>query len=313
MKRSTDWLTKQLVTIGSTAAGVIAGESPYQTPLDLYRAMVAANEARITEKDFTDDMRRGLLTEALHRQLLEDELGKKVHEHDQDMFLTNSAYPWAHALPDGWVFEVEGETRAERMPVQLKCPRPRSWHEIKLKGIHGYWLLGSQHTLAVTGSPFEYFSVLNVETMRLIHFPVYRDDNLIARLMQIEEEFFRNVEQRMEPILAAPQPLELPPAGGELVTLETEEAANAAATFMVAEELVKEAQSLYDTAKTRIKDLMGDARVAQLPGGLRCYNIQQQGRVTLDRKALERDGIDLAKYEKRGEPFTQFRPYHTGA
>ena len=81
LKRSNEWIATQLLTLGSTAAGVIGGQSPYQKLPELYDAMVAAAEGRITEKDLNDDMRRGLLTEPLHRSLLSEALGHRVDEH----------------------------------------------------------------------------------------------------------------------------------------------------------------------------------------------------------------------------------------
>lgn len=311
LRRSPEWIQKQLLTIGGSAAGVVAGESPYQTPAELYDVMVAADSGFATEKLLNDDMRRGILTEPLHRQLLEDELKIKVHEHDQDTFLHNEQYPWAHALPDGWLYLTTGEDSAETIPVQLKCPRPRAWHEIKLKGIHGHWWLGSQHVLALTGAPYEHFSVLNVETMRLIHFPVYRDDAAIEHLMRIEKTFYESFQARQRPPETPSERIEMPVFAGELLKLEDEEALDAASTLIEAREITREAQALEEAAKKKIQALMGDARVAELPG-LRAYNLLHDGRVTLDKPMMLADGIDVGKYEKRGKPYREFRTYRLG-
>lgn len=312
LQRSPEWLRQQVLTIGSSAAGTVVGASPYpdQTPALLYDAMVAAADGTIAEKHINDDMRRGLLTEPLHRYLLEEMLGKTIHEHAQNEFIYNYAMPWAHALPDGWmIFTKDDESDTVRIPVQLKCPRVKNWYDIKLKGVHGYWLLGSQHTLAVTGAPFEQFSVLNVESMRCLTFTVERDEKLISDLMAIEETFFKAFVARTPPLKLAQEPIELPEnLGGEMITVHTEEAANAAAAWLAARAFKREAEALESDARDNIKTLMGTARAAELPG-LRAYRTQQSGRLTYDHKAMSRDGIGLTKYERHGKPFDTFRAY----
>jgi hypothetical protein len=307
---SAEWRRLQLVTIGSTAAGVIANESPYESPRELYGRMIAARDNRLIDIPVNDDMRRGILTEPLHRMLLADELQREIHPHDQDQFLTNERYPWAHALPDGWLIHSETEMLTYQIPVQLKCPRPRSWHEIKLKGIHGHWLLGSQHTLAVTDAPFEQFSVLNPETFRVLTFPVYRDEILIGALMERERRFYDAYLIRAEPPEQT-EKLELPAVKGQMMMLDTPEALDCAGAYRDALRLETEAKELRDLAEERIKKMMGEYRVIELPG-LRCYKQDFPGRETLDKKKLQADGIDLTKYTKIGKPYSVFRPYLLG-
>ncbi len=305
IRKPESWVLKHLLTLGSTAAGVVAGESPYQTPAQLYDTMVAAVDGRLLPAAINDDMRRGLLTEPLHRQLLADELGVEVLDHDQDTFLYHDAMPWAHSLPDGWLLTVDDVA----IPVQLKCPRVRAWHEIRMKGIHGHWLLGSQHTLAVTGAPYEQFSVLNPETMRLITFPVYRDDELIPNLIKIEREFYTRFIARERPPEHTGAVIELPEPEGDYIQLSTPDAEHAASAYREAVEIMKEAEALKTAARDRIAELVGPVRVADLPG-LRVHQVSSQGRMTIDKDAMKRDGIDPRKYEKRGNPFTTFRAYN---
>ena len=304
MNKSTEWLIEHYRTIGSTGAGTVCGENPYMSRREYWQIMRAAHEGRVVETAMNDDMRRGILTEPLHLQLLEEAAGKEVVQHDQDEFIYHPAYPWAHTLPDGWI-DWEGKT----VPVQLKCPRARNWNRLRLEGIKGFWLLGCQHSIAVTDSEMEYFSVLNPETMQLLHYPVERDDELIVQLMDIEQHFFDLVRKGEEPEDDTDRP-ELPEIKGEMVTLYTEDAKEAAVALREARQLRKDAEDLEKLAKDRVKRLMGKAYVAQLPG-LRAYQIQMPGRVTLDKKAMERDGIDISKYEKQGKPYITFRVYET--
>lgn len=313
MKRSYDWLSRQLLTIGSSAAGVVAGESPYSTPFELYTAMVDAVAGCITAKDMNDDMRRGILTEPLHRELLAEKLGMEVDDHNQEEFLYNAKFPWAHALPDGWVAEGADWHEAfsiHRIPVQLKCPRVRSWYELKLKGIHGHWLLGSQHALAVTGAPYEHFSVLNPESMQLLTFVVERDEAIIDSLMNMEKKFYERFLERLPPEDTRVR-IELPPLTGDLVEIYSKDAEAAAASYLDAKEMLEEAEALCDISAARLKEIMGSARVADMPG-LRAYRSNQKGRPTYDYKAMGADGIDVEKYSKRGDDFETFRVFKRG-
>lgn len=304
--KSDTWIYEQIMTLGGSAAGVVAGESPYSTPAEHYDTMVEAFDGAGTlqGKPLNNDMRRGLMTEPIHRELLSVELGIEVHDHPQNNFIYNTDYPWAHALPDGWLYPTD----SEQVPVQLKCPRARSWYDIKRKGIHGYWLLGTQHSLAVTGAPYEYFSVLNADAFELVHFPVYPDQGLIDSLMQIEEEFYCAFKKRERPTEEKPH-IDMPKPTGSIITLDDKEALEAATFFRECKQMVGDAKALMVEAESKVKSLMGDAEVMEIPGW-RFYNTAQDGRKTFDKKAMAEDDIDFSKYQKRGKPFKTFRSYN---
>lgn len=309
MQKSTDWLLRQAATIGSSAAGVVAGQTPehYKTRAQLFDEMLAANEGRLLPSaGMNDHMRRGLITESLHRDLLSEVLGTEVRDHDQDEFIYASGKPWAHALPDGWIGVGENA-----VPVQLKCPTVKSWQSIKLKGIHGYWLIGSQHSLAITGAPYEHFSVLNVETMRVIEFPVYRDEELISALMEMERDFYQYVIEgrRPEEETAA---IELPEIGSaSYARFDGDDALGLVVDYLDANETIERWEEIRDHVKSKIKDLIGPVQCADLPG-LRVYHRDLPGKKSIDQAALKRDGIDPEKYKKAGKPYKEFRAYRMG-
>lgn len=307
--KSDKWLLEQAVTIGASGAGVIAGESPYETPEERWHVIRQAVLGRAPNGlKANDDMRRGLLTESLHRELLEAETGLAIIDHDQNQFIYNGEMPWAHALPDGWI-DWHGQT----IPIQLKCPRARNWHEIKLKGLHGHWLLGAQHSIAVNEAPLEYWSVLNPETMRLIHFPVHREDKIIAMLMQREKAFYKSVLDDEVPFSAEIEKIELPEVGGEMVTLTSEDALTAAAAYREAEDILRDAEALKESAKARIVELMNGHDVCEFPA-LRVYHREQAGRATFDKKALQKahPEIDLSQFERVGKCFKTLRAFRLG-
>lgn len=300
--KSLEWLLAHKSTIGSTASSTVVGLNPYQDSLDLWDDMLyAIEQKKVISGKTNGDMQRGILTEPLHRDLLSDVTGLEVFDHDQDDFVVDQNKPWAHTLPDGWVM-FEGK----RVPLQLKCPRPQGFADMKLNGIHDYWLLGTQHSMAITKCDVEYFSVLNPVTMELLHFPIYRDDTLINDLMEIEEKFFDSLKRSTRPEETPLLKVHLPP--GELVVIDSEEAIQAASSYLLSREILLEAEALQGQAKNRLKALMGDAHVVQLPG-LRCYNTQCDGRASLDTDKMIRAGINVDEFIKIGKPYTHFRAY----
>lgn len=308
--KSDHWLLEQARTIGATAAATVCGENPYESIHDLWPRMRAAvKEGAVPQALAANDhMRRGLLTEPLHLALLEEATGRDVIPHDQDQFVYHMEMPFAHDLPDGWI-DQDGLT----LPVQLKCPTSRNWHKIRLEGLHGQWLIGAQHTLAMHGAPMLYFSVLNPESMRLLHFPVLRDDALIAVIVSREHEFYRSVLDGVPPPVEPQEKIELPEIGGELVKIEGAEALATAAAWLEVEQLEQEIESLREAAKRKMLTLAANHAVFELPG-LRVYNRELPGRATFDSKAMKKahPEIDYAPFEKQGKPYRTFRTYHIG-
>jgi hypothetical protein len=128
--------------------------------------------------------------------------------------------------------------------------------------------------------------------------------------MEIEHRFHEAFLARHEPPSEVDK-IELPAVDGKMVTINTDEATDCALAYRDAVILEKDAKELRKMAEARIKTLMGEATIAELPG-LRCYNQMYPGRETLDKKALVADGIDVSKYQKVGKPYPVFRAFRLG-
>lgn len=311
--KSQDWGNQHRLTIGSSIAAAVCGVHPYMTLVQAYDYMTGAEPPA----EMNQHMERGILLEPIARKKLAEHLKVGIEPHDQYSFLYNKKYPFAHALPDGWIMnaskEYFGSGEALSIPAELKVPTPQNWQMLRLKGVHDYWLVQCQHIIAICDAPWLEFGALNPVTMQTLPVHVIRDDGLIDSIMEREAAFFEQVESGKRPEEAPPAPIELPEVGGEMVTLKGDDALAAAAAYIEADEILKDAEALKESAKTRIEQLMTGADVAELPG-LRVYNRAQEGRMTFDKKALAKahPEIDLSQYEKRGKPFKTFRAFRLG-
>lgn len=304
--KSDAWLDEQKRTIGSSIAAAVCGVNPYMSIAQAYDYMAGA----AAPVEMNGHIERGILLEPIARRKLAEKLKTQIEPNAEHGFVYSKKYPFAHALPDGFI-----EHQAQSIPVELKVPTPQNWQMIRLKGVHDYWLMQCYHQLAVTGAPYLQFGALNPVTMQIVDVIVNRDDALIDSIMERESAFWEMLKRGERPAddHVPAEPMVLPETGGEMVTLTGDDALAAAASFIEAQEIRKDAEALEAAAKARILELMAGADVAGLPG-LRVYNREQVGKVSFDKKALAKahPEIDLSQFEKRGNPFRVFKSYRIG-
>lgn len=304
--KSQQWLEEHKRTIGSSIAAAVCGVSPYMTAAQAYDYLTGAAEP----VEMNGHMERGILLEPIARRKLAEKLNTKIEPNAEHGFVYSDKYPFAHALPDGWI-----DFSPKAIPVELKVPTPQNWQMIRLKGVHDYWLIQCLHQIAVTDAPFLEFGALNPVSMEIIAVQVKRDAALIDSIMDREAVFWAHLKRGIRPNenTMPADPIQLPEVGGEMVTLAGDDALAAAASFIEAQEIRRDAEALEAAAKSRIVELMASADVAELPG-LRIYNREQAGKMSFDKKALSKahPEIDLKLFEKQGTPFRVFKTYRIG-
>lgn len=301
--KSQRWHDEHRATIGSSIAAAVCGVNPYMTAADAFDYMTGASEP-FGGNAHTE---RGALMEPIARRKLAEKTGHIIEPNAEYGFVYHDRYPFAHALPDGWI-------KGKPVPVELKVPTPQNWQMIRLKGVHDYWLIQCLHQIAMTDSESLLFGALNPVTMQVIDITVTRDQALIDSIMERESVFFDLVKRgERPPDGRSTEAVELPEVGGSMVTINTDASLAAAAAYIEAQQIRKDAEALEESAKARIEEMMAGSDVAELPG-LRVYNREQAGRVTFDKKALAKahPEIDLSQYEKHGKPFRTFRAYRLG-
>jgi putative phage-type endonuclease len=290
--------------LGGSDSPVVIGVSPWKTRLDLYRDKLGL------VPDFTGNNQtaRGTALEPLVRDIYQEETGRLVKvipgmiEHPEK--------PFIRANVDGQVWMKDGNGKGPGV-LEIKCPNLHTYLKIKREGVPEYAYIQDQHYLGVTGAKWGSLAIFCADMWELMWFDIDRDDDLIRRVFDEDELFWMNHVLAQVPPEEAPMvDLDLPTVGGELITLETPDWKKAADDLRLAKQIMDEAKELETQAKKKIQRLMEAAGSEVVEGaGIRAYWREQAGRKTLDKKAMQADGIDIAKYEKQGKPFRSFRPY----
>ena len=295
------WHKERLTGIGGSDSPVIVlGKYFGRTAHDLF----LEKTGQIQSPDIdTPDTRRGKRQEPIAVRLYEQHTGYKTRKVNTLLRHPTKPFMIAH---------IDREILNQDAILEVKCPRTTTFRKWQLQGIPEGAQIQGQHYLSVKRKGVVVIAVFCAELDELITVPIERDNELIDLIESKEEKFWNYVQTKAFPesdIIRA-EPLGLPPIGGELIKIETEEWKKAAEALQDAIEIKKEAEELYGDAKEKIIALMGDYGVVE-GFNLRCYNKWQTGRLTLDKKrlAFEHPELDLTKYEKQGKAFQVFRPY----
>lgn len=303
MPKSSRWLKEYRRTIGGSRAAAIMGKSPWKTRRQAYDEMAGVGQ----QEDISDspDIRRGTLMEPLAIKELQRQTGIKVKPWPQSKFWYDNEIPFAHALPDA------ADSLDNPMELaEVKVPRPATWQKMFLDGVPEHYQIQAHHQMMVTGCKVVHFAALCPVTMQILYVPIYRDRSIEDEIWLEEEEFWEALQKGIPPEEETPPVLDLPPIGGSLVHLHSDEAIKAALAYRDAKSLLDEAEEIVNDAKARLLGMAGDSADAfEVDGVLRCYHRLQDGRTTFDHKSAIAANPDLTKYLKTGKPFRSFRAY----
>lgn len=180
-RKSDAWLQQHRATIGGSNSAAAVGLHKFKTPLALYAEIVLG---QAEDLEGNPDALRGILLEPVARQRLSDVLNLEVIAHDQDEFIYNSKYPYAHALPDGYVI-FDGA----RIPVEIKVPRPENWRLLD-EEIPDFISCQAVHNAAVIGAPALLLACLCPATMQLKRQLYEPPPETVDALMEAEARFW---------------------------------------------------------------------------------------------------------------------------
>jgi len=296
-----EWLKEWNRTIGASRAAAVLGISRYRTPAQVFDEMQREVPPRID----SPDLRRGELLEPIALQLAQEVLGREIEPHDQSDFVYNYHYPWAHALPDGWV----GDEVCE-----VKVPRPATWQRIYMTGMPDEHMVQLQHQMAVIACRVVHYIALEPVTMQVLTVPVERDDSVIAGIMEREQAFWEALKRGQRPSETPSEALDLPRVEGILRVIDSDDAVRAARAYAEMRQLYEEADALLEEAKQRLIAVSGDADAFEIRSGadaiLRCYHREQAGGTTFDTARFKAEHPELfAQYQKPRATSRPFRAY----
>jgi putative phage-type endonuclease len=173
VQNTPEWLEFRRSCIGSSDAPIIAGDSPWKTPFQLWQQKLGLAEEQVQSFAMT----RGKILEDRARQVYEEMRGHVVYP----MVINHPEHSWQIASLDGITLD---KTHA----VEIKCPGKED-HSSAVSGIiPKKYYAQLQHQMYVCSLPsIDYFS-FNGETGVIIE--VERDIKYIQDLVKKEREFY---------------------------------------------------------------------------------------------------------------------------
>jgi putative phage-type endonuclease len=189
-----DWLAIRKQGIGASDAAAAVGLSPYQSPLELWMIKTGrdGDMPQIDPNDESTPMYWGNVLEPIVAQHYSRRTGHKVRK-------INSVLQ--HPDPDKfWMLANLDYTVVGSDEVQiLECKTAGEWGaKLWRDGVPEYVQCQVQHQLAVTGKLAADVCVLICGQEIRIH-KIERDDELIARLIELERQFWHYVETDTPP------------------------------------------------------------------------------------------------------------------
>ncbi len=187
-----DWLHARKAGIGSSDAAAAVGLNPYKSQLELWMEKTG-RDANLPKTDPDDDqspMYWGTLLEMFVASHYTKKTGNKVRR--INAVLQHPEYSWMLANLDR---EVTGSDEVQILECKTAGMNgAKLWRD----GVPEYVQLQVQHQLAVTGKAAADVAVL-VCGNEFRTYRIERDDALIARLIQLEAEFWQYVETDTAP------------------------------------------------------------------------------------------------------------------
>ena len=286
------WLTVRKGGIGSSDAAAAVGLNPYKSPLELWMEKTGRDGGlpKTDPNDETSPMYWGSLLESIVAAHYTKRSGHKVRR--INAVLQHPREAWMLANLDR---EVIGAADVQILECKTAGMNgARLWKE----GVPEYIQLQVMHQLAVTGKQAADVAVLICGQELQVH-RIARDEAMIARLVQLERQFWRYVELDQEPPADGSDSADValrclyPQDSGQTLDLSHESEMSAAFSDLLAIRQVLATNSLLEAQiKQRIQQRMGDATKAVFDRGDVTWNCSKDGS-GLDTASLLKDQPDL--------------------
>lgn len=253
------WLTVRKGGIGSSDAASAVGLNPYKSQLELWMEKTGreAGLPKVDPKDQSSPMYWGTLLESVVAAHYTMRSGHKVRR--INAVLQHPTEPWMRANLDR---EVLGTPEVQILECKTAgLNGARLWKE----GVPEYIQLQVMHQLAVTGKQTADVAVLICGQDLQIH-RIERDDAMIAKLIELERQFWHYVETDTAPPADGSDSADValrclyPKDSGTTLDLSQDLAMSAAFSDLLAvRETLTTNVLLEAQLKQRIQQRMGDA------------------------------------------------------
>jgi putative phage-type endonuclease len=281
------WLTVRKGGIGSSDAASAVGLNPYKSQLELWMEKTGrdANLPKVDPKDQSSPMYWGTLLESIVAAHYTMRSGHKVRR--INAVLQHPTEPWMLANLDR---EVLGTPEVQILECKTAgINGARLWKE----GVPEYVQLQVMHQLAVTGKQTADVAVLICGQELQIH-RIERDEGMIAKLVELERQFWHYVETDTPPPADGSDSADValrclyPKDNGSTLDLSQDLEMSAAFSDLLAvRQLLSQNTDLESQLKQRIQQRLGDATKA----------VFETGDVTWKR-SKDGSGLDVAQLLK---------------
>ncbi|CAJ0719239.1 YqaJ viral recombinase family nuclease [Ralstonia mannitolilytica] len=291
MSRS-DWLQVRKQGIGGSDAAAAVGLSPYKSQLELWLEKTGrdTNLPKLDPTDTTEPVYWGTLLEPIVAAAYTQQTGNRVRK--VNAVLQHPTVPFMLANLDREVVGSPGVHLLECKTAGINGAK--LWRD----GVPEYVQLQVQHQLAVTGKAAGDVAVLICGQELQVH-RVERDDELIARLIELEARFWRYVETDTPPPAdgsdSAAMALQClyPRDSGLTVDFTEDRSLSAAFADLVSVRAeIADRAKLEAQLKQRLQQAMGDATKAKFETGSASWKRSKDG-TGLDTDKLLQDQPDL--------------------
>ena len=289
-----EWLEVRKQGIGSSDAAAAVGLNPYQSQLELWMIKTGrdANLPKPDPNDESSPMYWGTILEPIVANHYVKRTGRKVRRINAVLQHPDPELSWMLANLD---YTVVGGDEVQI----LECKTAGYFGSLLWRdGVPEYIQLQVQHQLAVTGKQAADVCVLICGQEIRIH-RIERDDDLIAKLIHLERQFWRYIETDTPPPAdgsdsagTALRALFPQDAGNTLDLSEDMPLSVAFADLVAVREEIARRQEKEEALKQQIQQRMGDASRAIFATGSVSWK-RSKDSTTLDTGKLLKDQPDL--------------------
>jgi len=281
-----DWLQVRKQGIGSSDAAAAVGLSPYQSQLELWLVKTGRDEGlpKIDPNDETSPMYWGTLLEPIVAAHYTKHTGNRVRRTNAVLQHPDSDKAWMLSNIDR---EVVGAPDVQILECKTAGEfGSRLWCE----GVPEYVQCQVQHQLAVTGKAAADICVLVCGQEIRVH-RINRDDELIAKLIELEQRFWGHVVTDTPPPADGSDSAEMalrclyPRDYGNTVDLRDDaDLCQAFVDLVGIREEIDAKEQVEAVLKQRIQQRMGNASRARFAAGEISWKRSKDGK-----------GLDVAK------------------
>ena len=184
LQGSAEWLEWRRQGIGSSEVPVLMGESDYSTPSAIFRIKRGIDPEQVSNWA----MQRGVEAEPRIRALYELQEGIDC----PPVTVEHAEYPFLRASLDGWEPGLE-------LVVEFKYPGKEKHQEALQGRVPACYRGQRQYQLAVTGAKEAHY--VSFDGVGIAIVKVFRDEEYIARMLQVVKEFWERVVNNDPPPL----------------------------------------------------------------------------------------------------------------